>query len=582
MRSFSVIESGISAYTNEPYLELEPYPTPGDYLYNPSYGILQVAWIQRTGEVYFENKQDIIQTVRRGSAFMGYSYDEVTVEEKEIRKEISHSSRTIRDTSKYEDYISETPGKNGYQIVIQKTIKLPNGATDTQEINGERVEPQDKIITKGTKPIHTTSYRYEEKPADEIIEQTVFDKNIYVGKKEVVEGVPDTLRLTYLRHYEKGVFRREEFLRTDTISPGRPRIIKIGTKKYPYLWRRLKVIRTTGEVEYTGYELVNSYTKDIQKLDSYFKGYQELTDKEFKRTLEKIENQNSIIDSKFSETRTSINELKETSESAIRNITSTVENKLSGYTSDINTRFEQMNNRFSLYVTESTYNKDKSSYESKFSSIEQKSNRIELSIAGKTDSSDVKNIFTSLKLTDKQIKSVTDKFTIESRSGTYRNEMKWGNFTSYKDGYKQFEVNQRGLEMFEGGERIMQLSTTYWKDNKSRLFHFSHSNSSMMISFLNAEKQVYNPYITFDKYNTSGTLASSNYPIKINEKVEMANDFWIKPGMDLWIGNTFKIFSSKLGGDDILCITTGSGKHGIAISWNKVYTIRSNNYQAIH
>ena len=356
-----------------------------------------------------------------------------TTEEKE-KAIIKPKTKTVTDTSKYEDYTHTKPGVDGYYYKIYEIRKYSDDTTEKVFIKNSEVieEAVPTIITKGTKPIHTTDYRYEEKLSDKIPEETQKDPNLYTDETEVIDGVPDTLKLTYLRHYEKGVFKREEFVKSEVIKPGKPKITKIGTKpinstdyryeekpaetieeeivedesiyvgkeevikgtpdtlkltylrhykkgvftheelvdtkvikkgtptiikkgtkKYPYLWRRLKVIRTTGEVEYTGHELVNSHTKDIQKLDSYFRGYQELTDKEFKRTLEKIENQNSIIDGKFSETRTSINELKETSESTIRNITSTVENKLSGYTSDINTRFEQMNNRFSLYVTES-------------------------------------------------------------------------------------------------------------------------------------------------------------------------------------------------------------------------------------
>lgn len=614
-----------------------------------------------------------------------------TTEEKE-KVAIKPKTKTVTDSSKYEDYTHTKPGTDGYYYKIYEIRKYSDDTTEKVFIkNSEAIEEAvPTIITKGTKPIHTTDYRYEEKLSDKIAEETQKDPNLYTDETEVIDGVPDTLKLTYLRHYEKGVFKREEFVKSEVIKPGKPKITKIGTKpidstdyryeekpaetieeeivedeniyvgkeevikgtpdtlkltylrhykkgvftheelvdtkvikkgtptiikkgtkKYPYLWRRLKVTRTTGEIEYTGHELVNSHTKDIQKLDSYFKGYQELTDKEFNRTLEKIESQKSIIDGKFletrtsinelketsdsairritstvesqnfennkkfSETRTSINELKETTDSAIRNITSTVENKLSGYTSDINTRFEQMNNRFSLYVTESTYNEDKSSYQSRFSSIEQKSNRIELSIAGKTDGSDVRNIFSSMTLTDKQIKSVTDKFTIESRSGTYRNEMKWGNFTSYKDGYKQFEVNQRGLEMYEHGERVTELATTVWSTNGSNNFRLGHRDSSMTISYHNSKADAFSPYILFDKYNTSGSLERSDYPIKISQNVEMAGNFWMKKGYRLWIGDTYYLQSGELhDGNSALYLTRDNGKYGLALVWNKLYFIK--------
>lgn len=615
-----------------------------------------------------------------------------TTEEKE-KVAIKPKTKTVTDSSKYEDYSHTKPGTDGYYYKIYEIRKYSDDTTEKVFIKNSEVieEAVPTIITKGTKPIHTTDYRYEEKLSDKIAEETQKDPNLYTDETEVIDGVPDTLKLTYLRHYEKGVFKREEFIKSEVIKPGKPKITKIGTKpidstdyryeekpaetieekvvedesiffgkkevikgtpdtlkltylrhykkgvftheelvdtrvikkgtptiikkgtkKFPYLWRRLKVTRTTGEVEYTGHELVNSHTKDIQKLDSYFKGYQELTDKEFKRTLEKIESQKSIIDGKFletrtsinelketsdsairritstvesqnfennkkfSETRTSINELKETTDSAIRNITSTVENKLSGYTSYLNTRFEQMNNKFGLYVTESTYNRDKSTYQSRFSSIEQKANSIELSIAGKTDSSDVRNIFSSMTLTDRQIKSITDKFTIESRSGTYRNEMKLGNFTSYKDGYKQFEVNERGLEMYARGERVTELATTVWGGNGSNNFRLGHRESSMTISYHNAKTDYFNPYITFDKYNTSGSLARSDYPIKISQNVEMAGNFWMKPGMNLWIGDSFKIYSSKYGVDDICYMVTGSGRYGIAFTWDKLFFVYNN------
>lgn len=578
-----------------------------------------------------------------------------TTEEKE-KVAIKPKTKTVTDSSKYEDYSHTKPGTDGYYYKIYEIRKYSDDTTEKVFIKNSEVieEAVPTIITKGTKPIHTTDYRYEEKLSDKISEETQKDPNLYTDETEVIDGVPDTLKLTYLRHYEKGVFKREEFVKSEVIKPGKPKITKIGTKpidstdyryeekpaetieekvvedesiflgkkevikgtpdtlkltylrhykkgvftheelvdtrvikkgtptiikkgtkKFPYLWRRLKVTRTTGEIEYTGHELINSHTKDIQKLDSYFKGYQELTDKEFKRTLEKIESQKSIIDGKFLETRTSINELKETSESAIREISSTVENTLTGYASNINTRFEQLNDKFGFYVTESTYNKDKSSYESKFSSIEQKSNRIELSIAGKTDSSDVRNIFSSMTLTDRQIKSVTDNFVIESRSGTYRNEMKYGNFTSYKDGYKQFEVNQRGLEMYEHGEKVTELATTVWGGNGSNNFRLGHRNSSMTISYHNAETSSFNPYITFDKYNTSGYLASSDYPIKISQSVEMAGNFWMKEGYRLRIGDTYYLQSGTLNdGNAALYLTRDNGKYGLALVWNKLYFIK--------
>ena len=588
-----------------------------------------------------------------------------TTEEKE-KVAIKPKTKTVADSSKYEDYTHTKPGVDGYYYKIYEIRKYSDDTTEKVFIKNSEVieEAKPTIITKGTKPIHTTDYRYEEKLSDKIAEETQKDSNLYTDEKRVIDGVPDTLRLTYRRHYEKGVFKREEFVKSEVIKPGKPKITKIGTKpiystdyryeekpaetieekivedesiyvgkeevikgtpdtlkltylrhykkgvftheelvdtkvikkgkptiikkgtkKYPYLWRRLKVIRTNGKVEYTGHELVNSHTKDIQKLDSYFKGYQELTDKEFKRTLEKIENQNSIIDGKFSETRTSINELKETSESAIRNITSTVENKLSGYTSDINTRFEQMNNKFGLYVTESTYNKDKSSYKSKFSSIEQKANRIELSIAGKTDRNDVKKIFTSLELSDDQIKSVTDKFTIESRSGVYRNEMKNGEYIGYKNNVRTFNIHGSGMTIYDdNGNPRAEYGMNYWVDSDISNHRVAHLRGTMTLSYMNSEKTAYHPYMVFDKYRYSPVFDRNYiYTISVGEPIQFRNHMVIDKGYDFGIGRgtNLGIKHRNLSfdyGDGIFIGNVSSGD-GIGISRDgSIYHVKKNSW----
>ena len=408
-----------------------------------------------------------------------------TTEEKE-KAIIKPKTKTVTDSSKYEDYTHTKPGTDGYYYKIYEIRKFSDDTSEKVFIKNSEVieEATPTIITKGTKPIHTTDYRYEEKLSDKIAEETQKDPNLYTDETEVIDGVPDTLRLAYRRHYEKGVFKREEFVKSEVIKPGKPKITKIGTKpidstdyryeekpaetieekvvedesiyvgkeevikgtpdtlkltylrhykkgvftheelvdtkvikkgtptiikkgtkKYPYLWRRLKVIRTTGEVEYTGHELVNGHTKDIQKLDSYFRGYQELTDKEFKRTLEKIENQNSAIDGKFSETRTSINKLKETSESAIRTITSTVESQ----------NFEN-NKKFS--EIEQTADEIISSVsENLFSSLDGLTNEIYEKLADKSSEEDVQKLIDELNSKVSQnkleITQTSDSFTQE-------------------------------------------------------------------------------------------------------------------------------------------------------------------------
>lgn len=588
-----------------------------------------------------------------------------TTEEKE-KVAIKPKTKTVIDSSKYEDYTHTKPGSDGYYYKIYEIRKYSDDTTEKVFIKNSEVieEAIPTIITKGTKPIHTTDYRYEEKLSDKIPEETQKDPNLYTDETKVIDGVPDTLRLTYLRHYEKGVFKREEFVKSEVIKPGKPKITKIGTKpidstdyryeekpaetieekvvedetiyvgkkevikgtpdtlkliylrhykkgvftheelvdtkvikkgtptiikkgtkKYPYLWRRLKVIRTTGEVEYTGHELVNSHTKDIQKLDSYFKDYQELTDKEFKRTLEKIESQNSIIDGKFSETRTSINELKETSESAIREISSTVENTLTGYASNINTRFEQLNDKFGFYVTESTYNKDKSSYESKFSSIEQKSNRIELSISGKTDSSDVRDIFSSMTLTDRQIKSVTDNFVIESRSGIYRNEMRNGEYTGYKNGTRTFNIHGSGMTIYDdNGNPRAEYGMNYWSNSDISNHRVAHLRGTMTLSYMNLEKTAYHPYMVFDKYRHSPVFDRNYiYTISVDEPIQFRSHMVIDKGYDFGIGRgtNLGIKHRNLSfdyGDGIFIGNVRSGD-GIGISRDgSIYHVKKNSW----
>lgn len=278
----------------------------------------------------WEESSDIVKIYHKEATFDGYTNTMTRVEQSlkalevaknyadtfyELRKLISkheertrvnveYTTKTVEDPSKYEDYSNTAPGQNGYYYKVYEVRTYSDNTTEKVLIkprDGE-VAARPQVITKGTKPIHTTDYRYEEKMDDKIESKVVQDPNIYLEEEVVEEGVPDKLKLTYRRHYEKGVFKREELIKTEVIEPGKPTVVRVGSKKFPHLWRRLKVVKKSGEIVYTGYEVINIFDKDIERqINDNNAAIRELYDDEVKSLREDLLAQSNVIDKKVSE-----------------------------------------------------------------------------------------------------------------------------------------------------------------------------------------------------------------------------------------------------------------------------------------
>lgn len=177
-----------------------------------------------------------------------------------------------------------------------------------------------------------------------------------------------------------------------------------------------------------------------------------------------------------------------------------------------------------------------------------------------------------------------------------RVELYNGALSSYNNFSKTIGVDKEGLSFYDGG-MVAGFTVNHWGGNGSPNFGIRHRDSSMTISYYNERQGSYNPYISFDKYITSGMKEHENgYPISIHQDTNIYGHmsisktvFFLKDiafdDQDRSTGQTMGIEFRKLGFDGGFGLFIGNrgSKNGLGVSrYGNIYKVKNGTWSTIH
>lgn len=177
-----------------------------------------------------------------------------------------------------------------------------------------------------------------------------------------------------------------------------------------------------------------------------------------------------------------------------------------------------------------------------------------------------------------------------------RVELYNGALSSYNNFNKTIGVDKSGLSFYDGG-MVAGFIVSKWRGNGSPNFGIRHKDSSMTISYYNESRWSYHPYISFDKYITSGMKEHENgYPISIHEDTNVYGHmsisetvFFLKDiafdDQSRSTAQTMGIELRKLafGGGFGLFIGNRGSHNGLGISrYGDIYKVKNGSWSEIH
>lgn len=439
---------------------------------------------------------------------------EETILDEELKEEI------IFDNEKYEDEEDEILVHGTFGKTI-KTITEYYKKDDKkrEEVTGtRRVEGNPKRIRRGKKRGEYLWRRLRVEYLDGKIE--------YIDVTLVLDKELDTIRQSFESYREQTDKEIKEFVKQTDFDLNNNKVDEKINQISRTATETKEIIRREKEwLEQQISKTASEYKRDIQNAKDGLSSQIKQSADEYSRTLTVTK---QTLEKNINEAKS---ELKDELQPEIRQISSKFEQKADSFELSIREIRKDVKDK----VSDSDVERKLSTFKIGPENIDLYSKNILLSTLGGITSSEAERIskqnagiskeeatrlFSSLELTQDQIRMVTQKLKLESVYGGHKTIMEDGTLKTYNNNKIKIKIDGTGLRVYDDyGSIAGTVRMTNFRNSKQPTLGILHDRDYSIGFFYDTGYGDTKPYLIMDKTGKSGYLQDTLYPIEFREGV---------------------------------------------------------------